>query len=293
MIGYIYKTTDLISNKIYIGQHKSDRFDESYFGSGKIISNIKKSCKNSGIAYQQRLNVEIIEWCESDDDLNKREIFWINYYNSTNPDIGYNLHRGGLNTISDKNGMYGKHFSNETLQKMHKQKIGRIWITNGKEDMMLSLQDAEACLNQGFYRGRSKGSLKGKIRSKEASEKTSKTLKGRKKSDLQKEKLSNARKNKIFITNGIITKSIDATYLNEYLKQGFKKGRTFKSNPWNKGLSAKTNKKLKEIGQKTHNTRKNTNNYIPWNKGLTKETNKSIAIYSQKISNTLKEKYKN
>ena len=38
MYGYIYKTTNLINGKIYIGKHKSEKYDKNYYGSGKIIS---------------------------------------------------------------------------------------------------------------------------------------------------------------------------------------------------------------------------------------------------------------
>ena len=34
MYGYVYKTTDLLKNKIYIGQHKGHIFDNTYYGSG-------------------------------------------------------------------------------------------------------------------------------------------------------------------------------------------------------------------------------------------------------------------
>ena len=37
MYGYVYKTTDLRNNKIYVGQHKSETFDSNYYGSGVII----------------------------------------------------------------------------------------------------------------------------------------------------------------------------------------------------------------------------------------------------------------
>ena len=35
--GYVYKTTNLINGRIYIGQHKSNGWDEQYIGSGKFV----------------------------------------------------------------------------------------------------------------------------------------------------------------------------------------------------------------------------------------------------------------
>lgn len=37
MYGYIYLTTNLLNNRMYIGKHKSDIYDKSYYGSGKIL----------------------------------------------------------------------------------------------------------------------------------------------------------------------------------------------------------------------------------------------------------------
>jgi hypothetical protein len=34
--GYIYKTTNLLNNRIYIGKHKGE-YNPNYFGSGLII----------------------------------------------------------------------------------------------------------------------------------------------------------------------------------------------------------------------------------------------------------------
>jgi hypothetical protein len=43
MYGYIYKTTNTLTNKIYVGQKKSTYFlHEKYFGSGQIIKSIIK-----------------------------------------------------------------------------------------------------------------------------------------------------------------------------------------------------------------------------------------------------------
>jgi len=45
MYGYIYKTTNNTNGKIYVGQHKSDKFDPSYIGSGSLL---KKELKIYG-----------------------------------------------------------------------------------------------------------------------------------------------------------------------------------------------------------------------------------------------------
>jgi len=37
MYGYIYKTTNIVNGRQYIGQHMSELFDENYKGSGKAL----------------------------------------------------------------------------------------------------------------------------------------------------------------------------------------------------------------------------------------------------------------
>ncbi|MBP1888924.1 hypothetical protein J2Z53_000503 [Clostridium moniliforme] len=93
MYGYIYKTTNLLDKKIYIGQHKSKVFDPHYYGSGSWFRSVlKKYGKNNFIC-------EIIEECESPQSLNEREIYWIEHFQSRNPSIGYNLAKGGEQVI--------------------------------------------------------------------------------------------------------------------------------------------------------------------------------------------------
>ncbi|HFD2044731.1 TPA: hypothetical protein ACF2DM_001554 [Clostridium perfringens] len=89
MYGYIYKTTNLLNKKIYIGQHKCRVFDSDYYGSGSwFLSVFKKYGKENFIC-------EIIEECENQKSLNEREIYWIEHFQSRNPSIGYNLAKGG------------------------------------------------------------------------------------------------------------------------------------------------------------------------------------------------------
>jgi len=130
----IYKTTNKINGKIYIGQDKNDR--KNYFGSGYIIKNaIKKYGKSN-------FTKDILEVCNNEKELNDREYFWIKFFDSKNPKIGYNIKDGGgyvgnkldihanriniLKKISenhadvsgDKNPMYGKKHSDESKKNM-------------------------------------------------------------------------------------------------------------------------------------------------------------------------------
>lgn len=90
MFGYIYKTTNLITSKIYVGKKESFIFQNNYFGSGKILKlSIKKYGKNN-------FKVELICWCNTKKLLEKKEIHWISYYRTL---LGienlYNITKGG------------------------------------------------------------------------------------------------------------------------------------------------------------------------------------------------------
>lgn len=87
---YVYKTTNLITGKIYVGKRVYRKKDDAwYLGSGIYL---KRSIKKHG---RENFTKEILEWCENRELLSEREIYWINYFNSTNPEIGYNLSLGG------------------------------------------------------------------------------------------------------------------------------------------------------------------------------------------------------
>lgn len=106
-MGVIYKTTNLIENKIYIGQDSKNNTE--YYGSGrKLKAKIAKYGKDNFIK-------EILEECDID-KLNDREVYWISYYDSMNPNIGYNLTSGGSQHVI---------FSDETRKKLSNANKGR------------------------------------------------------------------------------------------------------------------------------------------------------------------------
>lgn len=83
----IYKTTNNVNGKIYIGVHYTSKMD-GYLGSGvKLLRAVKKyGCKN--------FKRETLERC-TDKNAFKKELFWIKKYKSTDPEIGYNLSTDG------------------------------------------------------------------------------------------------------------------------------------------------------------------------------------------------------
>lgn len=119
---FIYKTTNLINGKIYIG--KSTKNNKNYLGSGRTLL---KAIKKYG---RENFKREIIENDINDIILlNLREIYWIEYYNSRNKKIGYNITKGGefligTNLIKQENGMYGRNHTEESKRIMSLHRTG-------------------------------------------------------------------------------------------------------------------------------------------------------------------------
>ena len=94
----IYKITNLCNGKIYIGQSnniyrrwKDHRCNSKNTNSADYDSVLHRAFRKYGV---NNFSFDIIEECNLK-DLNDREIYWIEYYDSTNLSIGYNLTTGG------------------------------------------------------------------------------------------------------------------------------------------------------------------------------------------------------
>lgn len=94
-MGYIYKITNTINNKIYIGQTRytiQKRWIEHCETSSRLNYPLYKAMRKYG---QDNFIIEEIEQI-SDELLNEREIYWISFYNSYAPSgYGYNVTLGG------------------------------------------------------------------------------------------------------------------------------------------------------------------------------------------------------
>lgn len=87
MFGYIYKTTNIINNRCYIGKKESSVFVPTYLGSGTVLSlAVKKYGKENFL-------VEVLHWAVDSNQLDSLEIKEISEHRLTS-DL-YNLAEGG------------------------------------------------------------------------------------------------------------------------------------------------------------------------------------------------------
>ena len=141
-IGYIYSITNIINNKIYIGQTASkrgplDRWKThlSAVRCNKIKNYLYPSIRKYG---EQKFKFEIIKKCKIE-DLNNEEMFYIKHYNSNNKNYGYNLSIGGDNSNNSK--------SLKARRKISKSKTG---ISTGPCSKEKALAISKAKLASGY-----------------------------------------------------------------------------------------------------------------------------------------------
>ena len=91
----IYKSTNKITGKIYIGQttHTLDKRIKGHIKESKIESNrpFMLSINKYG---EDNFTFETIDSANNLDELNDKEVYWINFYDSVSPN-GYNVTGGG------------------------------------------------------------------------------------------------------------------------------------------------------------------------------------------------------
>ena len=157
MYGYIYKTTNLVNGKIYIGQHKSQVFDRDYHGSGKLI---RRAFEKYGI---ENFKTELLKWCETRSDINKCEKIYIHIYHSNDLAIGYNISKGG-----DGGDTFSGLTDDEKEHRRKKMKMsmsGRIVINNGEVEKYVKPDELQDYLDCGFIEGYLHTPERDKIRS--------------------------------------------------------------------------------------------------------------------------------
>lgn len=135
MFGIIYKITNKLDGKIYVGQ--TTRSVEIRFKEHALC---KKSLVGRAIRKHkiENFTIEVLEECETREQINERERFWIAHFNCIAPS-GYNLTDGGTKNYShtpescakisaaqkgEKNHFFGKKLSAEHCAKLSLAKKG-------------------------------------------------------------------------------------------------------------------------------------------------------------------------
>ena len=178
----IYKTTNLINGKIYIGQDKNN--NEKYIGSGDLI---KRAIKKYG---KENFIKEIICYCDNQEDLDNNERFYIKKYNSIDENIGYNISVGGRDGT-----MLNRKMSEETRKKISNSHKGKKLTKNHKaalsnshtgkkvsEETRKKMSESQKLINRA------------KPMSEEIKKKISESKKGKKVSEETRKKMSKAHK---------------------------------------------------------------------------------------------------
>ena len=159
-MGYIYKITNLVNQKIYIGQTNNPK---RRWAEHKCIArhNFKyKSALYNAMRFYgiKNFQFQIVEECE-DEIMPSREAYYIQQWNTICPN-GYNLTPGGEKVFGQYNPFFGKHHSDETKKKISEKNKGR----------KFSQEEREACClrnareNNPFYGKHHSDATKQRIR---------------------------------------------------------------------------------------------------------------------------------
>jgi group I intron endonuclease len=185
---HIYKTTNLLNGKIYIGQTSKD-LNTNYLGSGSVVIKAIKKYGNSNFKR------EVLEECESKECMNNREKHWIQHFDSINRNIGYNVSIGGE----------GGNLGDKVNQKISETRKNKILAKDISGNIFLIDKDDERFKTRELV-----GIRKGVIASNKGIPMSDKQKEKMKipKTEAHKEKLSKAKKGKclkpiICLNNGI------------------------------------------------------------------------------------------
>ena len=174
---YIYRITNKVNGKTYVGQHKYKKLDDSYMGSGKLI---KRAIKKYGIEnFEKEILYSRIQYKATADDMERFAIAKERALGKAE----YNITDGG-------EGFRGVHHSDETKRKISEAKKGTPGYWRGKH-----FSDTHVNKLSETKKGKPSNN-KGKSMSEEQKKKISESKRGKHRSEETKRKISETLKGK-------------------------------------------------------------------------------------------------
>lgn len=224
MFYIIYKITNRVNNKIYIGKHKTSELNDDYMGSGLIL---KRAIEKYGI---DKFDKEILYIYDNEVDMNNMEAEIVNEEFLLREDV-YNLKLGGQggfdfineNNLSPLNPTSINYFGNAKKTEYSKQygylggEKHKILFETNEEYKKQILE--KICFGLKQYYKDNPGTFTNKKHTDESKRKIGQANKIKQKGNL------NSQFGKCWITNSIENKLIKKEQLEEYIIKGWIKGR--------------------------------------------------------------------
>ena len=203
----IYKTTNLINGKYYIGKQK--KFTDGYFGSGTALKSAVK--KYGRLSFKK----EILEICDNEISLQERELFWLDKCNAVKDKQCYNLVRetSSNNHRSYKDPNYRKRLSEAVKVAMARPEVRAKILknNNGENHPALGTKKSDE------FKKLISNIHKGKILSEETKSKIRKYHIGKKISSETRNKMTKTRRQKCdTIIIKIVMDGNEITFNNRY-----------------------------------------------------------------------------
>lgn len=239
----IYKTTNLVNKKIYIGAHSTDVINDGYMGSGyNLIEAIKKYGKENFEREILHVLSDPVKMFEKEKEIVTKDFI-------SRPDV-YNIVEGGNGGINKgSRGLKHMHHPVEkiriavhptAIKKMEGKGfvLGRgssstsntIWIFNNEQKKMINPDELPFYLEMGWSKGLPKSPTKNKIwifnaSSNEYSLCSENDLSTKLSGGWIKKKWSPVKQGEsIWINNGETNLRIKKSNFNEYINKGWNKG---------------------------------------------------------------------
>ena len=245
MVG-IYKITNTVNNKCYIGQ-STDLFKRIRKHVKTLLSgtNRNEHLQNAYNKYGTgNFTIEVIEECKKE-ELDDREIFWIDYYKSYDPKYGYNKTKGGtggdsyLDVCSEQEKENIKNKKSENVKGERNPIYGAHCYTNGIVIKYIKDDEIDEYEANGWYNG-----VPDYIKEKEriANSGQNNGFYGKKHSEETKQRLSETRKGKSNWNYGKVIYHKDDKQ--KYI--GVEEIEHYESIGWEKGMADKNKRKISE-----------------------------------------------
>ena len=202
---FIYKTTCVVTGKFYVGMHSTDNLDDGYLGSGKILGYSRKKYGD------ENHKLEILEHCNSRDELKIREKELVNEELLNDP-LNINLKYGGEGGWD-----HARVWSDERKQR-RSELLKDVW----KRPDYRALQKAHQSKNMKSLHAAGKlryDTFRGKHLSEEHKKKIGKA------NSLTQAGENNSQFGTCWVTDGIKPIKIKKDRLDEFLNDGYRRGR--------------------------------------------------------------------